>query len=110
MSNPWMRFERDQAEGVDKEERRRMRNQIRRTVRRTGRRARWLAIVEERDPELHAELLELRRYNPHAYRKRLIAAVKRMGFYQPVRRAAPRDLPPLAERRAAAEAEDRGSD
>ncbi len=92
------RPELDQADDVDVEDRRRLRNQVRRTVRRRKRRAIWLEYVEEREPETYAELVELRARAPHAFRKKLIQTARRMGIWAPVNRASPRDLPPMAER------------
>lgn len=87
----------------DVETYRRGRNQLRRKYRRRGRRDKWLTIVEEQWPEKHAELLELRRYNPMGFRKELAKAAKKLGIYEYVNRTSPRELPPLEERRAAAE-------
>ncbi|MBT3223004.1 MAG: hypothetical protein HN348_28350 [Proteobacteria bacterium] len=89
----------DQAEDVDQEDRRRLRNQIRRTYRRRNRRGIWLAYFEEHDPELHEELVGLRARHPVGFRKALVQAAKKAGIWAPTNRASPRDLPPMEERK-----------
>ena len=89
----------DQAEDIDVEERRQMRNRIKRTVRRRGRRGKWLTYIEEHEPDLHAELLELRSTNPMVFRMTLVRAAKRLRIWGPTNRTSPRDLPPLEMRR-----------
>ena len=91
--------EADQAEEVDQEDRRRLRNQIRRTYRRRKRRAIWLSYFEEHDPDLFQELIELRARHAVGFRKALIRAAKKAGIWSPTNRASPRDLPPMEERR-----------
>lgn len=78
---------------LDTEERRRLGNQRRRFVRRQHRRRGWLAVVEERDPELYEELLELRRYNPQDFRKRLVRWCVQNDVYTD-RRYTSREMPP----------------
>jgi len=66
---------------LDTEERRRLRNQRRRYVRRQRYRRGRLQLVAEKDPKYHEELLELRRYNPQAFRKALTRWCLDNGVY-----------------------------
>jgi hypothetical protein len=93
----------------DVEEVRRERNADRRIYRRRRRRGRWMDLLAELDPALHAELLELRRLAPMQFKKALNKAGKKHGFYEPYDVFGPRELDPLEDRRAEDEA-DEGDD
>lgn len=86
-------------EDGDQEVYRRGRNQVRRRYRRRGRRGKWMAIVEERMPERHAELCEIRAVSPMKFRKALRKTCIELEIYEFVNRCTDRDLPPLEERR-----------
>ncbi|MFT6821040.1 MAG: hypothetical protein ACJATT_004869 [Myxococcota bacterium] len=86
-------------EDGDQEVFRRGRNQVRRRYRRRGRRAKWMAIVEERLPERYVELCEIRRHSPMAFRKALRKTCIELEVYGFVNRCTDRDLLPLEERR-----------
>ena len=66
---------------LDPEERRRLGNQRRRYVRRQRYRRGRLALVAEKDPKFHEELLELRRHNPQGFRKALTRWCLANGVY-----------------------------
>jgi hypothetical protein len=67
---------------LDTEERRRLRNQRRRYIRRRRFRLRGLEVVAEKDPELHEELLRLRKENPQDYRQKLIRWLVANDLYE----------------------------
>jgi len=99
MADPKQPTQPHDFEDGDQEVYRRGRNQIRRRYRRRGRRAKWMAIVAEKDPERHAELEAIRAVNPMAFRKALRKTGIEMGFYGFVNRVTDRELPTLEERR-----------
>ncbi len=94
----------EDPEDLDTEERRRLANQRRRYVRRQKRRRNWLALVEERDPEKYAELVELRRLSPQKFRQALIRWTVAQGEYTD-RPYTSRDRPPLLNLRYTSEDE-----
>lgn len=52
----------------------------RKPFRRRSTRWAWLEVLESRDPALAEELRELRRYNPHAFRKRILQLSRTMDM------------------------------
>ena len=92
-------------DGLDSEDVRRWKNKRRRLVRRQNRRRRWLEAIRTIDPAVAEELEKLRRVSPMAFRKRLVFLAKKHDLFDYVHRWSPRDLPSLAERRAADESD-----
>ncbi len=45
-----------------------------------GDREAWMAVIAEREPPLHEELVALRRTSAQAFRKRLLREGKRLGL------------------------------
>src|SRR5687767_11638373 len=66
----------------DVEDRRRERNLRRRALQRYRRRVGYLEQIGERDPALHATLLELRNSNPQGFRKALQRAARSLGLHE----------------------------